>query len=105
MESKLPRAVLALLVGLAFGVGGAIFQTTLRNPLASPDIIGVSTGASASAVVAIVLLDLQGAAVSAGRRPRCRAGRAALARAVGRRRTPGSGWCWSVSGWPRPCSR
>ena len=65
METKLPRAVLALLVGLAFGVGGAIFQTTLRNPLASPDIIGVSTGASASAVVAIVLLDLQGAAVAA----------------------------------------
>ena len=64
MESKLPRAVLAVLVGLAFGVGGAIFQTTLRNPLASPDIIGVSTGASASAVVAIVLLDLEGWPVS-----------------------------------------
>ncbi len=44
MESKLPRAVLGVLVGVAFGVGGAIFQTTLRNPLASPDIIGVSAG-------------------------------------------------------------
>ena len=64
MESKLPRAVLAVLVGLAFGVGGAIFQTTLRNPLASPDIIGVSAGASASAVVAIVILGLDGWAVS-----------------------------------------
>ena len=64
MESKLPRAVLAVLVGLAFGVGGAIFQTTLRNPLASPDIIGVSAGASASAVVAIVILDLDGWPVS-----------------------------------------
>ena len=64
MESKLPRAVLAVLVGLAFGVGGAIFQTTLRNPLASPDIIGVSAGASASAVVAIVVLDLDGWPVS-----------------------------------------
>jgi iron complex transport system permease protein len=63
-ESKLPRAVLAVLVGLAFGVGGAIFQTTLRNPLASPDIIGVSAGASASAVVAIVILDLDGWPVS-----------------------------------------
>ena len=49
MESKLPRAVLAVLVGIAFGVGGAIFQTTLRNPLASPDVIGVSLGASAAA--------------------------------------------------------
>ena len=45
MESKLPRAVLGVMVGLAFGVGGAIFQATLRNPLASPDIIGVSAGA------------------------------------------------------------
>ena len=64
MESKLPRAVLAVLVGVAFGVAGAIFQTTLRNPLASPDIIGINLGASAAAVVAIVLLDLQGVPVS-----------------------------------------
>jgi iron complex transport system permease protein len=64
MESKLPRAVLGVLVGVAFGLGGAIFQTTLRNPLASPDIIGVSLGASAAAVFAIVSLDRSGAAVS-----------------------------------------
>ena len=64
MESKLPRAVLGVLVGVAFGVGGAIFQTTLRNPLASPDIIGVSIGASAAAVYAIVALDLAGWSVS-----------------------------------------
>jgi iron complex transport system permease protein len=64
MESKLPRAVLGTLVGVAFGVGGAIFQTTLRNPLASPDIIGVSLGASAAAVFAIVGLDQRGPAVS-----------------------------------------
>ena len=64
MESKLPRAVLGVLVGVAFGVGGAIFQATLRNPLASPDIIGVSAGASAAAVVAIVILGLDDAAVS-----------------------------------------
>ena len=60
MESKLPRAVLGVLVGIAFGVGGAIFQSTLRNPLASPDIIGVSTGASAAAVFAIVVLGQRG---------------------------------------------
>jgi iron complex transport system permease protein len=65
MESKLPRAVLAVLVGTALGVGGAVFQTLLRNPLASPDIIGVSVGASAAAVVAIVVLGLGGWAVSA----------------------------------------
>ena len=65
MESKLPRALMGVLVGAAFGMAGAIFQTTLRNPLASPDIIGISFGASAAAVVAIVLLGLQGGAVSA----------------------------------------
>ncbi len=64
MESKLPRAVLAVLVGVAFGVGGAIFQTTFRNPLASPDIIGISLGASAVAVGALVLGDLRGPTVS-----------------------------------------
>ena len=64
MESKLPRAVLGVLVGLAFGVGGAIFQGTLRNALASPDIIGVSVGASAAAVFAIVELDQRGLVVS-----------------------------------------
>lgn len=64
MESKLPRAVLGVLVGGAFGVGGAIFQTTLRNPLASPDIIGVSIGASTAAVFAIVVLGLAGPALA-----------------------------------------
>ena len=64
MESKLPRAVLGVLVGVAFGVAGAIFQTTLRNPLASPDIIGVSLGASTAAVFAIVSLDQTGMPVA-----------------------------------------
>lgn len=64
MESKLPRAVLSVLVGFAFGVAGAIFQAVLRNPLASPDIIGISIGASASACVAIVVLRWQGTAVA-----------------------------------------
>lgn len=64
METKLPRAVLGVLVGAAFGLAGAVFQTSFRNPLASPDIVGVSTGASAAAVVAIVVLDLRGPAVA-----------------------------------------
>lgn len=64
MEVKLPRAVLSVLVGFAFGVAGATFQATLRNPLASPDVIGISAGASAAAVVAIVALGWSGPAVS-----------------------------------------
>jgi len=64
MEAKLPRAVLGVLVGVAFGVAGAVFQATLRNPLASPDVIGVSMGSSAAAAVAIVFLDLEGLPLS-----------------------------------------
>lgn len=64
METRLPRALLGLMVGAAFGLGGAAFQTTLRNALASPDVVGVGMGASAAAVFAIVTLGLQGLAVS-----------------------------------------
>ncbi|KAA1422100.1 iron chelate uptake ABC transporter family permease subunit [Nocardioides humilatus] len=64
MESKLPRAVLGILVGLCFGIGGAVFQTTLRNPLASPDVVGVTWGASTAAVVAVITFGLRGTAVS-----------------------------------------
>lgn len=52
---RLPRALTGLLVGLAFGISGAIFQSLARNPLASPDIIGVNAGAGAAAVAVIVL--------------------------------------------------
>lgn len=64
METKLPRAVLAVLVGLALGVSGAIFQGALRNPLASPDIVGVAMGASAAATFAIVELGQRGPPVA-----------------------------------------
>ncbi|GAA4655644.1 FecCD family ABC transporter permease [Arthrobacter cryoconiti] len=64
MENKLPQAILGLLAGASFGVAGAIFQTMLRNPLASPDIIGISYGASAMAVAAIVLFGIGGVGVS-----------------------------------------
>ena len=63
-ELRLPRAVTGVLVGVAFGTSGALFQRLLRNPLASPDVIGVTQGASAAAVVAIVLFGAGGAVVS-----------------------------------------
>lgn len=63
-ESKLPRAVLAVLVGVALGSAGALFQTLLRNPLASPDVVGVSLGASAAGVFALLVLGLRDGAVS-----------------------------------------
>ena len=63
-QLRLPRAVLCILAGLSFGIAGSAFQTMLRNPLASPDIIGISSGASAAAVFAIVVLALRGPMVS-----------------------------------------
>ena len=63
MDNKLPRAVVAVLVGIGFGASGSIFQTMLRNPLASPDVVGVTAGASAAAVLAIVF-GVNGAAVT-----------------------------------------
>ncbi|MFX4291026.1 FecCD family ABC transporter permease [Streptomyces bohaiensis] len=62
---RLPRAVLAVFAGFAFGLAGVTFQTMLRNPLASPDVIGISSGASAAAAVGIIVLGLNGTAVSA----------------------------------------
>ncbi|MEU8241265.1 iron chelate uptake ABC transporter family permease subunit [Actinoplanes missouriensis] len=63
-ELRLPRAVLALATGVCFGLGGVTFQTMLRNPLASPDIIGISSGASAAAAFAIIVLNLGETGVS-----------------------------------------
>ncbi|MET9291997.1 iron chelate uptake ABC transporter family permease subunit [Streptomyces sp. NPDC003077] len=50
---RLPRMTVGLLVGLAFGVAGALIQTVARNPLASPDVIGITQGASALTVGAM----------------------------------------------------
>ncbi|WP_202330364.1 FecCD family ABC transporter permease [Mesorhizobium sp. L-8-3] len=63
-QLRLPRAVLSILAGLSFGLGGIAFQIMLRNPLASPDIIGINLGGSAAAVFAIVVLSLKGPVVS-----------------------------------------
>ncbi|MGD8699940.1 MAG: iron ABC transporter permease [Gemmatimonadales bacterium] len=55
LNLRLPRAVLALLVGGALGLAGAVFQALLRNPLAEPWVLGVSGGAAVGAVAAVVL--------------------------------------------------
>jgi iron complex transport system permease protein len=62
---RLPRMLTGLLVGMAFGIAGSSFQTMLRNPLASPDIIGVTSGSSVAAVFCILVLKISGAIVSA----------------------------------------
>ncbi|RBY79741.1 iron chelate uptake ABC transporter family permease subunit [Blastococcus sp. TF02A-26] len=55
LELRAPRIAVGALVGLALGLAGALFQTFARNPLASPDLLGITQGASVGAVAAIVL--------------------------------------------------
>ncbi|MFJ5261515.1 FecCD family ABC transporter permease [Streptomyces sp. NPDC088387] len=64
VELRLPRVLLALLVGFCFGLSGAVFQALLRNPLASPDVIGVTSGAAAAAVLASMVYGLSGLPLS-----------------------------------------
>ena len=58
-----PRVLAAVLVGASLGVAGAIVQSVVRNPIASPDVIGVTAGASAAGLGAIVLLGVSGVAL------------------------------------------
>lgn len=55
LEWRMPRVATAIAVGCALGLSGALTQTVTRNALASPDILGITTGASAMAVTVIVL--------------------------------------------------
>jgi len=55
LSLRLPRAILAGLVGAGLSVSGATFQALLRNPLADPYILGVSSGAAVGAILAILL--------------------------------------------------
>jgi iron complex transport system permease protein len=54
-QLRLPRVVLAMVVGLALAIAGTLFQGLFRNPLADPAIIGVSSGAALGAIAVIVL--------------------------------------------------
>lgn len=55
LELRLPRSLTGALVGLALGMSGAITQSIARNPLASPDVLGITAGAGAAAVAFVVL--------------------------------------------------
>ncbi|MFC6647938.1 FecCD family ABC transporter permease [Paenibacillus rhizoplanae] len=61
---RLPRMLAGLFAGFAFGIAGYTFQTMLRNPLANPNVIGITSGSSAAAVYCIVILQASGAVVS-----------------------------------------
>lgn len=55
-QIRLPRIAFAILVGAALSAAGAVYQGLFKNPLVSPDILGVSSGAAVGASIAIILL-------------------------------------------------
>src|SRR5690606_8741322 len=61
---RLPRMLAGLLAGFAFGLAGNTFQTMLRNPLANPNVIGITAGSSAAAVFCIIILHTSDTVVS-----------------------------------------
>ncbi|WP_208031464.1 FecCD family ABC transporter permease [Streptomyces cyanogenus] len=65
-ELRLPRVLVGLLVGAALGLGGALFQSVSRNPLGSPDLLGLSQASTAGALVVIVLLSGSASQVTLG---------------------------------------
>lgn len=64
LELRLPRALAAAIVGACLGASGAVFQSVVRNPLASPDIVGITSAAGFAGVVAVVVLHASGIALS-----------------------------------------
>ncbi|MDL4773029.1 FecCD family ABC transporter permease [Actinomadura xylanilytica] len=62
MDLRMPRALAGLIVGIALGASGAITQSIARNPLASPDVLGITQGAGA---VAVFLLTVSGGTAAA----------------------------------------
>ncbi|MER6632728.1 iron chelate uptake ABC transporter family permease subunit [Streptomyces sp. NPDC000987] len=65
-ELRLPRVLVGLLVGASLGLGGALFQAVTRNPLGSPDVLGLGQGATAGALTVIVLFSGSAAQVTLG---------------------------------------
>ncbi|MEU6578723.1 iron chelate uptake ABC transporter family permease subunit [Streptomyces sp. NPDC046805] len=65
-ELRLPRVLVGLLVGASLGLGGALFQAVSRNPLGSPDVLGLTQGSTAGALTVIVLLSGSATEVTAG---------------------------------------
>jgi iron complex transport system permease protein len=63
---RLPRVLAALVFGAALGVAGAVFQNLTRNPMGSPDVIGLDAGAYSGALVAITVLSGTSAQLAVG---------------------------------------
>ncbi len=63
---RLPRVLMAVMAGIGLGIAGSVYQTIFKNPLASPDIIGVAPGANLGAAIAIVFMGASTVAMVSG---------------------------------------
>ena len=97
LELRLPRTGLALLIGGSLGLGGAAMQALLRNPLASPDVLGPSTGAALGAVLAGYFLGFGVLGVAAGGMMGALAALILLLALAGTRCGRRRHWCWPAS--------
>ena len=57
---RLSRTIMAIIAGVGLGVAGSVYQIIFKNPLASPDIIGIAGGANLGAAIAIVSVSTSG---------------------------------------------
>ena len=104
---RLPRALTGVVGGFALGVCGFVYQTVFRNPLASPDIIGVSSGASAGAAAGILFLSGAAGITLAAFGGALAAVVLALGLSALDRRGRAAPSCWRAlrcTLWPRRCS-
>ena len=62
-QLRIPRAVMATMVGATLGLSGAVYQTLFANPLATPSTVGTTAGAALGALIAIVLVGPVGAGI------------------------------------------
>ncbi|MET9323793.1 iron chelate uptake ABC transporter family permease subunit [Streptomyces sp. NPDC003038] len=65
-DLRLPRVLVAVLVGAALGMSGAVFQSVSRNPLGSPDLLGFGYGSAVGALTVIIVFNGSATAVAAG---------------------------------------
>lgn len=66
LEWRLPRIIAALTCGAALGLAGAIFQSLMRNPLGSPDVMGFDTGAWSGVLVVMIFFHATTAGITCG---------------------------------------
>lgn len=104
-DLRLPRVLVGLLVGASLGLGGALFQSISRNPLGSPDVLGLGQGSTAGALIMIVLFSGSANQVALGALVGGLVTGLAIYLLAWKRGCTDTDWSWSVSGSPRSSRR